>query len=130
MVTSHHACLSDKILSLKNKEYSLLEPYEVLTKEKWILGGLTPWVDGVEESDVSLIHVDGTQNEEVIVEVARLEEPLHFKTTLTGIVIGQDVKDYPKMRADWYRNKDEQTHMSEADWKYVDVTTMNGRSDK
>ena len=83
MVTSHHVCLSDKILSLKNKEYSLLEPYEVLTKEEWILGGLTPWVDGVEESDVSLIHVDGTQNEEVIVEAARLEEPLHFKTTLT-----------------------------------------------
>ena len=54
-----------------------------------------------------------------------LEEPLHFKTTLTRIVVGQDVKDYPKVPADWYRNKYEQTHVTEADWKYVDVTTKN-----
>ena len=71
--------------------------------------------------------MDGIQDEEVIVEAARLEEPLHFKTTSTGIVVGQDVEDYPKMPADWYRNKDEQTHVSEADWKYMDVTTKNGK---
>ena len=81
----------------------------------------------MEESDVSLVHVDGTQDEEAIVEAARLEEPLHFKTTSTGIMVGQDVKDYPKVPPDWYRNKNEQTHVSEADRKYVDVTTRNGK---
>ena len=99
----------------------------MLTEEEWILGGLTPWVDSMEESDVSLVHVDGTQDEEAIMEAEKLEEPLHFKTTSTGIVVGQDVKDYPKVPADWYRNKDEQVHVTEADWKYVDVTTKNGK---
>ena len=58
-------------------------------------------------------------------EAARLEEPLHFKTTSKEIMVGQDVKDYPKVPPDWYRNKDEQTHVLEADWKYVDVKTRN-----
>ena len=123
IVTSQHACMNDEGLSSRSDEYSLLEPYEVLTEEEWILGGLTPWIDSVE--DVSLIYVDGTHDEEAIVEAARLEEPLHFKTTSMGIVVGQDVKDFPKMPPDWYRNKDEQTHVLEADWKYVDVTTRN-----
>ena len=34
------------------------------------------------------------------------------------------------MPADWYRNKDEQAHVTEADWKYVDVTTKNGWLEK
>ena len=80
----------------------------------------------MEESDVSLVHVNDTQDEKDIVEAARLEEPLHFKTTSTRIVVGQDVKDYPKVPAVWYRNKDEQIHVTEADWKYVNVTTKNG----
>ena len=54
-----------------------------LSRVWWILGRLTPWVDGVEESDGSLVHVNGTQDEEVIVEVARFEDFLHFKTTST-----------------------------------------------
>jgi hypothetical protein len=54
-----------------------------------------------------------------------LEKPLLFKTTYTGIVAGQDVKDYSNVPPDWYRNKDEQTHVSEADWKYVNVKTKN-----
>ena len=115
MVTFHHACLSEDILSLNSEEYYLLEPCEVLTEEEWILGGLTPWVDSKEKSDVTLVHVDGTHDEEPIVKAARLKEPLHFKTTSTRIVVGQDVKDYPKMPADWYRNKDEQAHLTEVD---------------
>ena len=99
MAMSYYTCLSDEILSLRSEKYSLLEPCEVLTEEKWILGGLIPWVDSVEDSDVSLVHVDGSYDEEAIVKAARLEEPLHFKTTSTGIVIGQDVKDYPKVPA-------------------------------
>ena len=31
------------------------------------------------------------------------------------------------MPADWYRNKDEQAHVTETDWKYVDVTTRTGK---
>lgn len=34
----------------------------------------------MEENDVSLVHVDRTQDEEAIVKAASLEEPLHFKT--------------------------------------------------
>ena len=52
----------------------------MLTEEEWIQGGLTPGIDSVEESAMSQVHVDGTQDEEAIVEFARLEEPLHFKT--------------------------------------------------
>ena len=74
---------------------------------------------------MSLVHVDETQDEEAIVETARLEEPLHFKTTPAGRMVGQDIKDYPKVPPDWYRNKDEQAHVLEVDWKYVDVTTRN-----
>ena len=83
MMTSYHACLRDDILNSRNEEYSLLEPCEVLTKEEWILGGLTPWIDSMEESDISLVHVDRTQDEEVIMEAEKLEEPLHFKTMST-----------------------------------------------
>ena len=56
----------------------------------------------------------------------KLEEPLHFKTMSTGIVVGQDVKDYPKIPTDWYRNKDEQVHVTEADWNYVDFPIRVG----
>ena len=79
----------------------------------------------MEENDVSLVHVDGTQDEEAILKAVRLEKPLHFKTTSTEIVVGQDVKDYPKVPADWYRNKDVHAHMTKAYWKYVDVPTRN-----
>ena len=75
----------------------------------------------MKENDVSLIHVDETQDEEAIMEVEKLEEPLYFKTTSTGIVVGQGITDYPKVPADWYRNKNEQVHVTEADWNYVDV---------
>jgi hypothetical protein len=34
MVTSHHTCLSDKILSSMSEKYSLLEPCEVLTEDE------------------------------------------------------------------------------------------------
>ena len=37
------------------------------------------------------------------------------------------MKDYPDVPADWYRNKDEQTHVVEKDWRYVDVKLKNGK---
>ena len=69
----------------------------------------------MKESDVSLVHVDGTQDKEAIMKAEKLEEHVHFKTTSTGIVVGQDVKNYPKVPADWYRNKDEQIYVIKMD---------------
>lgn len=37
------------------------------------------------EGEVSLMHVDGTQDEEAIIMASWLEERLHFKTTSTGL---------------------------------------------
>ena len=98
----------------------------MLTKEEWILEGLTPWVDSMKEMDVSLIHVDGTQDQEAIMEAEKLDEPLHFKTTWTGSVVGQGVKDYPKIPVDWYINKDVHVHITEADYNYLDVPIRVG----
>ena len=43
--------------------------------------------------------MDGTKEEEAVIELKKLE-PLHFKTTLTVILVGHDVKDYPKVPPD------------------------------
>jgi len=53
MVTSHYLYLSNEKFVSRSEEYSLLKPFEVLTEEEWIRGGLTPWIDSVDESDVS-----------------------------------------------------------------------------
>ena len=58
-------------------------------------GGLTPWIDDV---GVSLVHEDGTQDEEVMLELSKLEELLHFKTTFRRIIVGHYVPPDP------YRN--------------------------
>ena len=50
---------------------------------------------------MNLMHVDGTQDKEAMLELSRLEEPLHFKNTPTGIIVGHDVKDYPNVSPDW-----------------------------
>ena len=71
--------------------------------------------------------MDGTQNKEAMLKLENLEEPLHFKTTSAGIVVGHNVKDYHKVPPDWYRNTEEQTHVTEEDWKYVDVKMKNGK---
>ena len=76
--------------------------------------------------EVGAVHVDGTHKEEAIIEMDKLEEPLYFKTTSTGILVGHDVKDYLKVPPDWYRNAEEQTHVTEGDWNYVDVTLKSG----
>ena len=74
--------LRDEMDSARLEAYSLLEPCEVLTEEEWVIEGLPPWVDKIGEIEVGVVHVDGTQEEEAIIEVEKLEEPLHFKTTL------------------------------------------------
>ena len=126
MTISHHLCLTDDILNGRSEEYSLLEPCEVLTKEEWILGGLTHCVDSVDDCEVNLVPVDETQDDEAIVKASKLEEPLHFKTTSTGIVVGHDLKDYPDVPADWYRNEDEQVDVMKASYNYVDVPIKLG----
>ena len=42
-------------------------------------------------------------------------------------MVGRDVKDYPKVPRDWYRNTEEQTHVTDGDWRYVDVTLKSGK---
>ena len=98
-----------------------LEPCELLTEEEWVQEGLTPWIDDVEVSDMNLVHIDGTQDEEAMLKLSKLEEPLHLKTTFTGIIIGRDVRNYPNVPLDWYKNTEDQTRVVEEDWKYVDV---------
>ena len=84
-------------------------------------------VQEVEVSNVSLVHVDRTQDEEAMLELSKLEEPLHFKTTSTGTIMSHDVKNYPNVPPDWYRNTEEQTRVTEGDWKYVDVKMKNDK---
>lgn len=72
-------------------------------------------VDDIEEYGVGLVHVDGIQNEGILCEAILLENPLHFKTTSTGSVVGKYVKDYPHVPLDWYINTTKQSHMTEAD---------------
>ena len=62
-----------------------------------------------------------------MLELSKLETPLHFKTTSTGIIAGNDVNDYPNVPNDSYRKTDEQTRMVEEDWKFVDVKMKNGK---
>ena len=87
MVASHCEYLKDGRNCLRREERSLLEPCEVLTENDWLQWGLTPWVDGIEECSVGLVHVDGTQVVDGFCESTLLEEPLHFKTTSTRIVV-------------------------------------------
>ena len=47
----------------------------MLIDEEWVKGGLTPWVEVVGEVEVGAVHVDGTQEEEAIIEMDKLEEP-------------------------------------------------------
>ena len=97
MAICHYPHLEDVMDSARLEAYALLEPCEVLTQEEWVKRGLTPWVEEVGEVEVGTVHVDGTQDEEAIIEMDKLEEPLHFKTTSIGIMVGHDVKDYPKV---------------------------------
>ena len=103
-----------------------LEPCKVLTEEEWLQGGLTPWVDEVTEGEVLTMHVDGTQEVEILPDKSFAENPLHFKTTSTGIIVGEDVKDYPNVPADWYRNTTKQSHVDKEDWNHVEIKTKTG----
>ena len=107
MMMTHSFIYQDRV---SREDYLSIELGEVLTEEEWVKGGLTPWLDDIELSDVSLVHVDGTQDEE-----AMLEPALLFKTTSTGIIVGHDVKDYPNVPYDWYRLTEEQTRVVEED---------------
>ena len=41
------------------------------------------------------VQVDDTQEVEVFLNRALLENPLHFETIFNGITVGEDAKDYP-----------------------------------
>ena len=112
MMMTHSCIHQDRVSS---EDYLSIELCEVLTEEEWVKGGLTPWLDDIELSDVSLVHVDGTQDEEAMLKLSKLEPALHFKTTSTGIIVGHDVKDYPNVPNDWFRETEEQIRMVEED---------------
>lgn len=76
---------------------------------------------------MNLVHVDGTQDKEAMLELSKLEEPLHFQTHSTEFIVGHDVKDYPNVPNNWYRNIEEQTRVVEECWKGVDVKMKNGK---
>ena len=44
-----------------------------------------------------------------------------------GIIVGHDVKDYPNVLPDWYKNIEDQTRVVEEDYKYVDVKMKNDK---
>ena len=98
---THNYIFQDNV---SREDYLSLEPCEVLTEEEWIQGGLTLWIGDVELSDVSLVYVDGSQDEKAMLKLSKLETPLHFKTISTGIIAGHDIKDYLNVPNDWYRN--------------------------
>lgn len=83
-------------------------------------------MDGLEEKNVVVVRVDGTQEVEVLTDNVLLENPLHFKTTSTGITVGKDVKDYPHVPSDWYKDITKQSHVVKSDWRYVGVKTKSG----
>ena len=74
---------------------------------------MTPWVDEIGEVEGGVVHVDGIQEEEAMLKLENLKEPLHFKMTSIGIVVGHDVMDYPKVPPDWCKNTEEQTYITE-----------------
>lgn len=49
MAISHQECLGNVWDSSREEAYTLLEPCEILTEEEWLQGGLTLWVEDVEE---------------------------------------------------------------------------------
>lgn len=73
-----------------------------MTEEEWLQGGPTSWIDDVEEKEVAVVHIDGTHDVKILPDKSILDNPLHFKTTFTDIMVGKDVKDYPHVPADWY----------------------------
>ena len=124
MMMTHSCIFQDEV---SREDYLSLESCEVLTEKKWVKGGFTPWLDDIELSDVSLVHVDGTQDEKAMLKLSKLKPVLHFKTTSTSIIGGYDVKDYPNVPNDWYRDTEEQTRVVEEDWKFVDVKMKDGK---
>ena len=61
-----------------------------------------------------------------MIKAFKLEEPLHFKTTSTSIVIGHNVHDYSDVLSDSYKNKDAQVNLMKANYDYVDVPIKVG----
>ena len=61
MMTFHHQILRDDMSNSRREDYVSLESCDVHTEEEWVQRGLTPWIDEVEISNMSLVHLDGTQ---------------------------------------------------------------------
>ena len=63
MMASHHETLQDDRVSSKEEKYLSVVPCEVLTNKECVKGRVTPWIDNVEISNVSFVHVDENTQE-------------------------------------------------------------------
>lgn len=59
-------------------------------------------LDSIAQEDVFAVHIDNIQNLEVLLDSTPLENPLHLKTMTIGIIVEEDVKDYPHVLPNWY----------------------------
>lgn len=97
LTTSHHPCLTNERLSFRGEDELSVESCEDLDEEGLISGKLTFWVGSEHELEMDEMDVDGTQDDETILEASKLEEPLQFNTISTGVMLGEDVDDYPNV---------------------------------
>lgn len=81
-------------------------------------------VDDIHYEDVCGVTLDGTQlsNLDPILDEEILISPLHFKSTSSGITVGNDLPIYPPIPNDWYKGPTEQPHASPKDWQQIDVS--------
>ena len=81
-------------------------------------------VDDIRCEDVYGVTLDGTQlsDLEPFLDEEALVAPLHFKSTSSGIYVGEDLPIYPPIPNDWYKGPTEQPHVNPKDWQELDVS--------
>ena len=81
-------------------------------------------VDDISYEDVCEVTLDGTQLStlESILDEEALISPLHFRTTSSGLQVGNDLSIYPPIPNDWYKGPTEQPHASPTDWQEMDIS--------
>ncbi|KAG0572008.1 hypothetical protein KC19_VG061300 [Ceratodon purpureus] len=81
-------------------------------------------VDDISYKDVCEVTLDGTQLStlESILDEEALISPLHFRTTASGLQVGNDLPIYPPIPNDWYKGPTEQPHASPTDWQEMDIS--------
>lgn len=89
------------------------------------MGGLSLFLNDIEYESMYSLLIDGMQEEDVLKEETLLKNSIHFKTTSSGIKVGENVHDYSKVLSNYYRNNTEETHVAKSDWEYA-IIEMDG----